>query len=75
LSVRQTTERRGVMKEYTIKQISGWLHEWLYTINTIENKAIEDAIWHIDDEFAGLDAFVRSKPNDQVEFQEGSGAE
>ena len=56
------------MKEYTIKQISGWLHEWLYTINPIENKAIEDAIRYIDDEFAGLDAFVRSKPNAKNEL-------
>ena len=56
------------MKEYTIKQISGWLHEWLYTINTIENKVIEDAIRYIDDEFAGLDAFVRSKPNAKNEL-------
>ena len=58
------------MQEYTIKQISKWMHEWLYTINTIENKALEDAIRHIDDEFAGLDAFVHSKPNAKHDISE-----
>ena len=47
----------------TVEDVSAWLHEWLYFKNGIENKALEDAIRHIDDDQAGIAAaYTRPAP-------------